>query len=43
MRLSDLDGYIYKLSEKLHLGNNVMEGYHILKSMKISEIKELLN
>ena len=43
MRLSDLDGYIYKLIEKLHLVNSVMEVYHILKSMKISEIKELFN
>lgn len=43
MRLSDLDSYICKLSEKLHLGNCVMEGYNILKNMKISEIKKLLN
>ena len=42
MKLSKLNSFIMKLGIELHLGENFMEGYTIVKNMPFIELKKLV-
>jgi len=42
MKLSELNNFIMKLGMELHLGENYMEGYRIVKNMPVVELKKKL-
>lgn len=40
MKLADFEKYVCQLTIKLHIGNSIMEGYNIVKTMKVKDLME---
>ncbi|WP_294725738.1 hypothetical protein [uncultured Fusobacterium sp.] len=41
MKLADFEKYVCQLSLELHIGSCIMEGFYIVRNMKVKEIIEL--
>ena len=41
MKLADFEKYVCQLSLELHVGSCIMEGFYIVRNMKVKEIMEL--